>query len=648
MFMDEYPGDKSLPEATRFRIEASFKEALSLYLNGNYQDCIMGCDFILKMDPKFEPAKILMEKCQNPSSEVDLRPIIEKYGEKEKINIEELLIEALELYNNREFQKAIEILNKILLHDPNNSEAREMFDRTKEKLEIQAFVNQFIKRAKEYLEEGTYEDALKEINKGLALDETNPELLELKEKTENLLKEIKEAEKIEEKTGFEVEAPSAEIPSFEIVKEEIKEAPEEVPFEKFEEALEEPISKKLLEEKPPEYSEKIKNLLSEGERAFQLGEYQEAIDIWSRIFLLDINNEEASRRIEEAKLKIAEEERKIEELYSIALSLFQQGKKEEAKKQFQEILNIHPHHIGARNYLRQIEEEEEAKEKLEIKPPIKEEPIKIEEILPEIPKVPEIPEAPPKRKNIIVPILGAAGFILILILGWILIEGGKKTPQTLSPNLLLIQAKGLMDEGKYEQALPILQKITPDSKEYQEALSLIEEARKKMAMAKKETIDGKPLEVVFNEYRQKAYEAFKMRDYEKAEEYYKKAQELKPLPFEDKAFYEDVQKIINQVNTAKSYFSSGNYEQAIALMEPVYAEDKIVQAKNILVNSNYNLGVLKLKEENLKEAYNYFKEVLKYEPNDEMAKKNIKFIERYKEAKKDLLYQIYIKYLSLR
>lgn len=676
MIKEGYPGNPELPEATKFRIEASFKQAVSLFLNENMDDCIMGCDFILKLDPQFEPARILMEKAKDPNLEVDIKPILDKYGPEEEINVEEYLIKAIELYNKREFEKTLEILNKILLKDPSNNEAKEMFERAKEKLEVQAFVVQFIKRAKQYFDEGALEDSLKEINKGLALDETNPDLLELKEKVENLLRQPEEVEisqpeipteevSEEIQTGFALEEPvsapeqlpsSEEVtPSFEIQKEQVQEIEKETSgLEELAPRPETPVAEENLIENFPVMektpvsgqSERIQSLLNEGNRSFQLGEYQEAIDIWSRIFLIDMNNEEAAKRIEEAKSKIAEEERKIEELYNIALSLLQQGKKEEAKKNFIEILSMEPHHIGARNHLKQIEEEEKIEEEPKIK--VEEKPITLEEILPEIPKREELPKAPPKKKNLLLPI-GIALFVLIVLVGgWFLMESKPKGPKPLSPELLLTKAEGLMSQGKWEEALQELTQIRPEAKEYPKALDLITKIKKEMATKRKEMIDGRPAGVVYEEYRQKAYDAYKQKDYSTAEEYYKKAQEIKPLSFEDKSFYEDVQKILSQINSAKNYLSQGDYEQAISILKPIYEQEKILQAKELLVISNYNLGIQRLKEENLEEAYKYFKEVVKIEPEDEDAKKNIKFIERYREERKDLLYQIYLKYLPSR
>lgn len=670
MLKEGYPGNPQLPESTKFRIESSFKQAVSLYLSGNVEDCIMGCDFILKMDPQFEPAKILIEKAKNPNFEMDLSPIIKKYGLQEEINVDEFLIQAIELYNNREFEKTLGILTNVLLKDPDNAEAKDIFERAKEKLEIQAFIVQFLKRAKDYFEEGSIEDSLKEINKGLALDETNPELLSLKEKIDNLKRE---PEKIEEKKEeisskkIEVEKMPVEEPvtpfiqeeaqeTFELEKEPIQEEIiKPMPALEREEAEKEEIAERGEElemlqpaqvKQSPAQIERIESLLNEGMRSFQLGEYQEAIDIWSRIFLIDMNNEEAARRIDEAKLKIAEEERKVEEYYNNALSLFQQGKKEEAKKMFQDILAIEPHHIGARNYLKQMEEET-----TEQRPIVKveEPPISLEEILPEIPKKVEVEKVEPKKKKILIPIIIVFFVILVLIVGWFLMEGGKEGQKQLSPDLFLTKAKGLMTDGKWEEALTELMQIKPEAKEYPQAIELITKIRESMGKKKKETLDGRPVDVVFKEYKDKAYEAYKQKDYALSEEYYKKAQELKPLPFEDKAYFDDVQKLLKQINSAKSYFASGNLEQVISILSPIYKEEKVLQAKDLLIVANYNLGILKLKEEKLMEAKKYFLEVLAFSPEDEEAKKNLKFIERYsQEARKDLLYQIYLKYITVR
>ena len=57
-----YPGNPSLPREVREKILSTFRHTLNLYHQGKSDDCVIGCDFILKMDPRFGPARKLMEK----------------------------------------------------------------------------------------------------------------------------------------------------------------------------------------------------------------------------------------------------------------------------------------------------------------------------------------------------------------------------------------------------------------------------------------------------------------------------------------------------------------------------------------------------------------------------------------------------------
>jgi lipoprotein NlpI len=68
----------------------------------------------------------------------------------------------------------------------------------------------------------------------------------------------------------------------------------------------------------------------------------------------------------------------------------------------------------------------------------------------------------------------------------------------------------------------------------------------------------------------------------------------------------------------------------------------------MIVNAHFNLGATALQEEKLDDAIREFDEVLKSEPNDELARRSRELAVRYKDETKDLLYHIYVKYLPLR
>src|SRR5712692_11565897 len=67
-----YPGNPALSVEVREKIVSSFRHTLSMYTAGKYNDCLIGCEFILKMDPRFGPARRLLEKARNPTADVDI------------------------------------------------------------------------------------------------------------------------------------------------------------------------------------------------------------------------------------------------------------------------------------------------------------------------------------------------------------------------------------------------------------------------------------------------------------------------------------------------------------------------------------------------------------------------------------------------
>ena len=79
-----------------------------------------------------------------------------------------------------------------------------------------------------------------------------------------------------------------------------------------------------------ESQKRISELLEEGQGAFDAGEYQSAIDSWSRVFLIDIDHSEANRRIEQARRVAAEAERQVEEVFHEALSHLDSGSPQRA------------------------------------------------------------------------------------------------------------------------------------------------------------------------------------------------------------------------------------------------------------------------------------------------------------------------------
>ena len=58
------------------------------------------------------------------------------------------------------------------------------------------------------------------------------------------------------------------------------------------------ISRRRRSRRAPRIRRRSGSISTDGDRAFEAGDYQQAIDLWSRIFLIDVTNEQASERIE--------------------------------------------------------------------------------------------------------------------------------------------------------------------------------------------------------------------------------------------------------------------------------------------------------------------------------------------------------------
>ncbi len=67
-----YVGNASLSEHIQERILTTFQQTLSLAKEGNTQEALLGCDFVLRLDPLFEPARQLQTRLNTDSGPVEV------------------------------------------------------------------------------------------------------------------------------------------------------------------------------------------------------------------------------------------------------------------------------------------------------------------------------------------------------------------------------------------------------------------------------------------------------------------------------------------------------------------------------------------------------------------------------------------------
>ena len=67
-----YPGNSTLAADLQARIQETFQQTLDLAEKGNRQEAALGCDFILRLDPMFEPARTLQQRLQGGSGTLEI------------------------------------------------------------------------------------------------------------------------------------------------------------------------------------------------------------------------------------------------------------------------------------------------------------------------------------------------------------------------------------------------------------------------------------------------------------------------------------------------------------------------------------------------------------------------------------------------
>ncbi len=184
-----YPGNPGLPREAREKILSTFRHSLNLFKAGKIEDCAVGCDFILKMDPRFVPARRLLEKARDPAASVDLAElesfVAETLTPMEKLGAaapDRLLISAIEAYAERDFDRAIENANRVLSVLPGNSDAREILEKASRKKELQPHVENFRQRALFAIESGQADEARRNFERMRSLDPEHPEVERLGER----------------------------------------------------------------------------------------------------------------------------------------------------------------------------------------------------------------------------------------------------------------------------------------------------------------------------------------------------------------------------------------------------------------------------------------------------------------------------------
>lgn len=410
-----YPGNESLSTEIQNRILTTFKQTLGLAGQGSRQEALLGCDFILRLDPLFEPARTLYNRLQASEGAVttdDLQGTVELLSEPPapevapaptagtrameeevpppvppepeasadelfqpdqeaaatEVAADELRAKLTELLEQRQFQEIKKLAKEHHAEIAQHSDLQEIVATVSQRLEAQPYLRSFVDSAVKARGENNLAEARNFLEKAKNLDPTHPEVLQLEEQ----IAAAEAASPAEPEVSAPVEPPHT--PAAAPPEAPAAESPPPPPPPPESPAVTPPAASSAAEESPSldipedaapldqpsasldaESEARVSELLEEGQAAFDRSEYQTAIDAWSRIFLIEIDHPEANRRIELARKLKEEIERKVEEAFHEALSHLENGSLEQATQSFKNVLRMQPNHLAAKEYLQKIE-----------------------------------------------------------------------------------------------------------------------------------------------------------------------------------------------------------------------------------------------------------------------------------------------------
>ncbi len=705
-----YSGNPSLTAEVRQRILSTFDQTLELAQEGNRQEALLGCDFVLRMDPQFQPAYLLQERIRSTAGPVrvdDLRgevavpSIDDPFADLDSLSLDlppilpgagALRAELQPLLDQRRFPELMAVAQRehaAVMADPG---LQKLVGEAQERMEAEPYVLKFLGSARAALATGDGAEATRLLEKARALDPTHPAL-----------------------AGLGISRGPAAVPAGAGASPASFQPPPLPPSTMampIPAALPSPLAASAMPTSlafgggDSESDRRIRELLDEGQQAFDGGDPQGAIDAWSRIFLIDIDHQEASRRIESARKLKAEAERQVEEIFHDGVERLEAGDAPAARQAFARVLAIQPGHYAAREYLQQLDAAPAAAPKGARAPAPAPAPagpsvkaaarpdLKEEILVPPEPPGQENAAAKPARKTAAVPrkgnrprrlflLVGGAVLLLALAGAWVFL----KNRENLFPNSQETEtpapapsakkadpighAQQLHKQGKTQIALSQLKRIPQSDPHYAQAQQLIAEwssgaaapaaggataAPGAIASAFANGNPGAPAPPASTEAALKrdalltsARQAYAAHGYVKALEGLERANAIARLDGADAQMLTDVRAKLEPLDKQLTGFRQHEWEVILPDLWRMHEADPANHdVTQMIVDSYYDLAVRDLQRADAQKASEKLKEALNLMPNDELLKRHMAFAQTYQERPKDLLYRIYVKYLPYR
>jgi tetratricopeptide (TPR) repeat protein len=439
---------------------------------------------------------------------------------------------------------------------------------------------------------------------------------------------------------------------------------------------------------------RIAQFLKQGDEALSRGATQEAIDLWSRVFLIDLSSEEASRRIDAAREAQAEAARKIDILLSEGVTQYEAGDLAGARNKFLDVLAVSENDATARGYLNQIEaalapareasgpqgagasagDSEFMRHEIEAPGPPSfavdsgvrrrspESAADLELALADSKR--EVPPARGRGRIDVRVLLGAAVFLLAAAAGftyWFLrvrpasrpenavaspVKGGGPGAPRAPGEDPFQKAQALFDAGKIDEAIFVLAKLPESDPRHTEALVRIEKMKSSAAPTPG---PAAPSAAVLDEMRVAGFAAMSSSRYIDALKNLDPVVKARPQDAEAAAATQRAHEQVEALRSASKSYNETDYDSAIKLLWELRKGDpKNQDVEEYLVNAYYNAAVQSFQAGNIPKAMTAVREATDIRPGDAEAQRLLRFARKYPRGATDLLSRILIKHLSVR
>ena len=390
-----YPGNRELSIEAQDRVMSAFRKVVANLQQRQREEALIGLEFVLRIDPSFGPAAELRRQLGEGAQNVDLSDLIAQLEAPSTDALNELLVEAVEDFGNRNFIAAKAKAEQVLMELPGHQEGRRLLGQIQEALKVEQQVGQFLTQASEALAKGDPQEAANFVLMAQALDPHHtgiaPTLQQINSwsggessrGSDHGLHAGRELDTAATPWESSVDADdlfggadiAGEFPqaSFDLPADDL--APESDraghhamvggPAEDLTEEVADDVSD-LFETRSPSTggavssdNPAIAQLLARGAAAFEQGQFLAAIDAWSRVWLEDPSNEDVGPRVVEAKKRLDGASSELQRLMFEAEDALIGGDEDKAMELVNRVLVKNPGHLEALALHRRLSGEEE-------------------------------------------------------------------------------------------------------------------------------------------------------------------------------------------------------------------------------------------------------------------------------------------------